>query len=99
VRNGYGASRNLQTGPGTIEVQAPRVNDRQEGEQFTSRILPPYLRRTPSLENLIPILYLKGVSTSAMPEALAPLLGANAAGLSSATVVRPVEGWQDDYQA
>jgi transposase-like protein len=91
VRNGYGASRNLQTGPGTIEVQAPRVNDRQEGEQFT--------RRTPSLENRIPILYLKGVSTSAMPEALAPLLGANAAGLSSATVVRPVEGWQDDYQA
>ena len=99
VRNGYGARRNLQTGLGAIEVQAPRVRDRREGEHFTSRILPPYLRRTPSLENLIPTLYLKGVSTSAMPEALAPLLGPNAAGLSSATIVRLVEGWQNEYQA
>jgi len=99
VRNGYGAARSLQTGLGTIDVQAPRVLDRRDGERFTSRILPPYLRRTPSLENLIPILYLKGVSTSAMPDALAPLLGANAAGLSAATVVRLIEGWQDDYRA
>jgi transposase-like protein len=98
VRNGYGGSRSLQTGLGTIEVQAPRVHDRREGERFTSRILPPYLRRTPSLENLIPALYLKGVSTSAMPEALAPLLGANAAGLSAATIVRLIEGWQGEYQ-
>jgi hypothetical protein len=57
------------------------------------RILPPYLRRTPSLENLIPILYLKGVSSSSMAAALAPLLGSNAAGLSATTIVRLIEGW------
>lgn len=99
VRNGYSATRRVQTGLGTLEVQAPRVDDRREDERFTSRILPPYLRRTPSLENLIPILYLKGISTSAMPQALEPLLGPKAGGLSVATVVRLVENWQDDYQS
>lgn len=97
VRNGRSPARTIQTGIGNIEVEAPRVNDRREGERFTSQILPRYLRRTPSLENLIPVLYLKGVSTSAMPDALAPLLGANAAGLSAATVVRLIETWQEDY--
>lgn len=99
VRNGYAAVRQVQTGLGPVEVQAPRVNDRRENERFTSRILPPYLRRTPSIENLIPILYLKGISTSAMPQALEPLLGAKAAGLSPASIVRLIAGWQDDYQA
>jgi putative transposase len=99
VRNGYGATRRLQTGLGELAVEAPRVHDRREGERFVSRILPPYLRRTPSLENLIPVLYLKGISTSAMPTALAPLLGPNAAGLSPATIVRLIEGWQSEYQA
>lgn len=99
VRNGYAAARTIQTGLGGVEVQAPRVHDRREGERFTSRILPPYLRRTPSLENLIPTLYLKGISTSAMPAALEPLLGPNAAGLSVATIVRLIEGWQADYQS
>jgi transposase-like protein len=98
VRNGYSAMRRVQTGLGTMEVQAPRVDDRRENGRFISRILPPYLRRTPSLENLIPILYLKGISTSAMPQALEPLLGPKAGGLSVATVVRLVENWQDDYQ-
>jgi len=69
------------------------------GERFTSRILPPYLRRTPSLENLIPTRYLKGISTSAMPAALEPLLRPNAAGLPVALIVRLIEGWQADYQA
>jgi len=99
VRNGHGASRDLQTGLGAIEVRTPRVDDRREGQRFTSRILPPYLRRVPSLENLIPVLYLKGISTSAMPAALAPLLGPNAAGLSPASIVRLIAGWQDEYQA
>src|ERR1044071_1507321 len=85
VRNGYGTTRRVQTGLGTLEVQSPRVDDRRENERFTSRILPPYLRRTPSLESLIPILYLKGISTSAMPQALEPLLGPKAAGLSAAS--------------
>lgn len=99
VRNGYAATRRVQTGLGHLEVRAPRVDDRREQERFTSRILPPYLRRTPSLENLIPILYLKGISTSAMSAALEPLLGPQAAGLSPATIVRLISGWQDDYHA
>lgn len=99
VRNGHGAERSLQTGLGTIEVRAPRVDDRRKGKRFTSQILPPYLRRVPSLENLIPVLYLKGISTSAMPAALAPLLGPNAAGLSPTTIVRLIAGWQDEYKA
>ena len=98
VRNGLGRPRRLQTGLGEIELEAPRVHDARDGKRFLSRILPPYLRRTPSLENLIPVLYLKGISTSAMPAALEPLLGANAAGLSPTTIVRLIEGWQAEYQ-
>ena len=98
VRNGHGVSRDLQTGLGVIEVQTPRVDDRRKGQRFISRILPPYLRRVPSLENLIPVLYLKGISTSAMPAALAPLLGPDAAGLSPTTIVRLIAGWQEEYQ-
>jgi transposase-like protein len=98
VRNGYAQARNLQTPIGPMAVQAPRVSDRRETHRFTSAILPPYLRRTPSLENLIPILYLKGISTSAMPEALAPLLGPAAAGLSPASIVRLTQAWQHDYE-
>lgn len=98
VRNGYGSPRQVQTGLGTLEVRAPRVDDRREDERFTSRILPPYLRRVPSLENLIPTLYLKGISTSAMPAALEPLLGTKAAGLSPSSIVRLIESWQEDYR-
>jgi putative transposase len=98
VRNGYGALREVQTGLGPLEVRAPRVNDRRENERFTSTILPPYLRRVPSLENLIPTLYLKGISTSAMPAALEPLLGPKAGGLSPSSIVRLIESWQADYQ-
>lgn len=97
VRNGYAAPRQVQTGLGALEVRAPRVDDGRADARFTSRILPPYLRRVPSLENLIPILYLKGISTSAMPAALEPLLGPKAGGLSSSSVVRLIESWQDDY--
>jgi hypothetical protein len=92
VRNGFGAGRSLQTELGAIEVQAPRVHERREGERFTGQILPPSQLRTPILENLIPTQYLKGASAAAMPETLAPLLGANAARLSSATIVRLIEG-------
>jgi transposase-like protein len=97
VRNGYSEPRQVQTGLGALEVRAPRVDDRRENERFTSRILPPYLRRVPSLENLIPTLYLKGISTSAMPAALEPLLGPKAGGLSASSIVRLIESWQDDY--
>ncbi|MCX6923134.1 MAG: IS256 family transposase [Verrucomicrobia bacterium] len=99
VRNGHGAPRELQTGLGRLELRAPRVDDRRENQRFSSQILPPYLRRVPSLENLIPVLYLKGISTSAMPAALAPLLGPNAAGLAPTSIVRLIAGWQEEYQA
>ena len=73
---------------GNITVQQPRVDDRREGHQFTSNILPPYLRRVASLENLIPALYLRGISTNNMRPALESILGDQAHGLSPANVTR-----------
>jgi len=103
VRNGYKDERELQTGVGPVKVRQPRVNDRRIGEdgqrmRFTSSILPPYLRRTKSIEELIPWLYLKGVSTGDFSEALMALLGAGAPGLSAATVVRLKKVWQREYE-
>jgi putative transposase len=103
VRNGHCPEREVQTGIGSIPVQRPRVNDRridQDGRrvQFTSKILPPYLRRTKSMEELIPWLYLKGVSTGDFSEALAALLGEDAPGLSSSTVVRLKQIWESDFK-
>jgi transposase-like protein len=85
-------------------VKAPRVEDRRVDEQgqrfhFTSSILPPYLRRTKSIEELIPWLYLKGISTGDFSEALAALLGKDAPGLSASTVVRLKEVWQTEFAA
>ena len=88
VRNGSLPARELQTGLGPISVRQPRVNDRREGQQFSSAILPPYLRRVASIENLIPALYLKGVSTGEMGRALESILGPGAAGLSPANITR-----------
>ena len=104
VRNGYKDERGLQTGLGPVQVRQPRVNDRRVDDhgdrmRFTSSILPPYLRRTKSIEELIPWLYLKGVSTGDFSEALAALLGPEAPGLSASTVVRLKEVWQQDYEA
>ena len=97
VRNGHLPGRKIQTGIGPIAVQVPRVDDRREGWRFTSAILPPYLRKVPSLENLIPTLYLMGVSTSDMERALEALLGPGARGISASTVVRLKEVWQEEY--
>ena len=89
VRNGYLPERTIQSGIGDIAVKAPRVRDRSgSGIRFTSTILPPYLRRTKSIEELIPWLYLKGISTGKFCEALAALLGPEAPGLSAATISR-----------
>ena len=103
VRNGHSPEREVQTGIGGIEVRRPRVNDKRVDEQgrrmkFTSKILPPYLRRTKSMEELIPWLYLKGVSTGDFSEALAALLGTDAPGLSASTVVRLKQVWETDYK-
>jgi transposase-like protein len=103
VRNGHHPARKIQSGNGPIEVQQPRVNDKRVDEQgnrfhFTSKILPPYLRKTKAIEELIPWLYLKGISTSDFPEALA-CLGHDGSGLSPTTVVRMKEVWQGEYES
>jgi len=102
VRNGHSRQRKIQTGLGSIEVRQPRVNDRrldENGERmrFTSKILPPYLRRTKSIEELIPWLYLKGISTGDFSDALAALLGADAPGLSATTITRLKSVWEQEY--
>ena len=109
VRNGHLPDRTIITGIGAVEVMQPRVHDRRPADaadesgkpiaRFQSKILPPYLRKTKSMEELIPWLYLKGVSTGDFTEALQALLGSNAAGLSATTITRLISTWQDDYQS
>jgi putative transposase len=101
VRNGYLPERTITSGVGSIEVKQPRVHDRRpegEREKFSSAILPPYLRKTKSIEELIPWLYLKGVSSGDFSEALQALLGPQAKGLSASTVTRLKSVWQEEYQ-
>jgi putative transposase len=103
VRNGHAPERRLQTGIGPLEVRRPKLRDRgsvADGEpiRFTSAVLPAYLRRTRNIEELLPWLYLKGVSTGQFAEALTALLGPEAPGLSPATVRRLTEGWQDEHE-
>ena len=102
VRNGHHPERTTQTGLGDIEVKQPRVLDRRapgQRERFSPAVLPPYLRRTKSVEELIPWLYLKGVSTGDFSEALAALLGPDAPGLSATTVTRLKAAWAAEYDA
>ncbi len=103
VRNNHAADRELQTGLGAISVKQPRVNDKRVDDdgnrfRFTSNILPPYLRTTRSIEELIPWLYLRGISTGDFSQALASLLGPDAPGLSVSTVVRLKQVWQEDHE-
>ncbi len=97
VRNGYLPERTIQTGLGEVGIKAPRVRDRTSKIRFTSAILPPYLRRTKTIEELLPWLYLKGISTGDFPEALAALLGRDAPGLAAATISRLKAVWQDEH--
>jgi transposase-like protein len=102
VRNGHLPGRTIQTGIGPIEVEQPRVHDRRppgQREKFTPAVLPPYLRRTKSLEELIPWLYLKGVSTGDFAEALGAILGPDAPHLSATTVTRLKAVWEQDHEA
>jgi transposase-like protein len=101
VRNGHKPPRTILSGLGPIEVKQPRVDDRRVDEngvrfRFTSKILPPYLRKTQAIEDLIPWLYLKGISTGEMSDALVHL-GFDGSGLSASSVVRMTESWQHDY--
>jgi transposase-like protein len=101
VRNGYLPERQIQTGIGPVAVKVPRARDRQPDHEsgpvrFRSSLLPPYLRKTRSMEELIPWLYLKGISTSDFTEALAALVGKDAPGLSAPTISRLKSIWQED---
>ena len=101
VRNGSARPRPILTGVGAVRVTAPRVNDRRvvEGQRqkFTSRILPPYVRRSPRVETVLPLLYLHGLSTGDFREALPALLGADAAGLSPSAIQRLTTVWGAEY--
>jgi putative transposase len=101
VRHGHLPEREIMTGIGPVPVRCPRVRDRvgegAERIRFSSAILPPYARRSKSLEVRIPILYLKGVSTGAFEEALAALLGNDAGGLSASTIGRLKDAWSDEH--
>jgi putative transposase len=101
VRNGYLPERSITTGIGPVKIRQPRVHDRRRGaeaEAFSSKILPPYLRKTRSIEELLPWLYLKGISTGDFNEALQALVGPECPGLSASTVTRLLEQWQDEYK-
>ena len=114
VKNGHHPQRTLVTGVGPVEVHQPRVLDRriagtneagdavdgagQPVERFRSKILPPYLRKTKAIEELLPWLYLKGISTGDFGEALQALVGPQAAGLNASTITRLISAWQDEYK-
>ena len=104
VRNGQAQERTVTCGAGTWRVRAPRVNDKRvdgDGgrERFTSRILPPYMRRSPQVSEVLPLLYLRGLSTGDFREALPALLGKDAAGLSPTTISRLTAAWDEEYEA
>jgi hypothetical protein len=103
VRNGKARTRKLTLGSGTIEVRAPRVDDRRASDdgsrpRFRSQILPPYMRRSPKVSEVLPILYLRGLSTGDFKEGLAALLGDDASGLSPTAITRLTAAWQADYE-
>ena len=104
VHNGRAQGRKLTLGAGTVELKAPRVNDRRRDEQgqrqrFISRILPPYMRRSPKVAEALPILYLRGLSTGDFRPALEGLLGEDAAGLSATNIARLTACWEKEYTA
>ena len=104
VRNGKARARTVTCGAGTLTVAAPRVNDRRvdaqgQRQRFTSRILPPYMRRSPKVAEVLPVLYLRGLSTGDFQEALPILLGKDAAGLSPTNIARLTAVWEEEYHA
>ena len=100
VRNGYLPQRQIQTGLGNVEVKIPKVRDRSgQGIKFNSKLIPPYLKRAKSVEEFLPFLYLKGVSTGDFSDALKVLLGDDAEGLSAGTISRLKEKWQHEHKA
>jgi transposase-like protein len=97
VRNGVAEPRKVTTAAGQLEVQAPRVNDRRENGRFTSAILPPWARRSPKVAEVLPVLYLRGISTKDFVPALSEFFGSEA-GLSASTVQRLTREWSQDLK-
>jgi putative transposase len=95
VRNGHLPERVLVSGVGPIRVRQPRVRHRDKG-RFSSAILPKYMRRAPSIDALIPALYLKGISAGDFTEALQAILGEGASGLSATNIVRLKSSWEEE---
>src|SRR4051812_29977020 len=104
VRNGQARERKITIGSGTVPIRAPRVNDKRVDEQtgerqkFSSRILPAYARRSPKVNDVLPVLYLRGLSTGAFRPALEQLLGEDAAGLSASTISRLCKDWEAEHE-
>lgn len=98
VRNGYHKERIVQASCGNIEVKLPRVDDRKATQKFVSRILPPFVRKTPTVETLIAALYLAGVSSNKFQEALASVFGEDSKGFSPATIIRMTKSWEKEFQ-
>ena len=98
VRNGYLPKRQVQTGIGPIQVKQPRVRNKDGSTTYSSAILPKYLRRAPSLDAVIPALYLRGISTGSFQEALEAIMGKDAKGLSAANITRLKQSWEQEYK-
>lgn len=103
TRNGRAYERRITTGAGTLPIEAPRVRDRGLNEdgtarRFTSKILPPYMRQSPKVTEVLPLLYLRGLSTGDFTEALPVLLGEDAAGLSASAITRLTNTWTSEYE-
>lgn len=98
VKNGVGRPRSVTMGSGHVEVSAPRIDDQRDGEKFTSMILPPYLRKSPKVESLLPALYLKGLSTNNFKGVLSDLLGEGTLGLSPASIVKLKKVWEEEFK-
>lgn len=98
VRNGYHKERVIQTACGNVKVRLPRIDDRKATERFVSRILPPFVRKTPTVETLIAALYLAGVSSNKFQEALSSVFGENSKGFSPNTIIRMTKNWINEFQ-
>lgn len=99
VRNGYLPEREIQTGIGPVQVKVPKIRDKSgQGIKFNSLLLPPYMRKTRAVEEVLPWLYLKGISTGDFQEALHALLGNEAKGLSASTISRLKTTWEKEHE-
>ncbi len=98
VRNGTHKPRNITVGSGTITISVPRTRSRDGGENYKSIILPPYMRRSPKIDEVVPLLYLRGLSNGDIYPALSKLLGNEVSGLSSANITRLKANWQQQYE-